>query len=80
MLNPPFGGLISLFRSQRDLALENLVLRYQLQVALRTNPSANLLDQDRIFWVWAHRLWPSCGAAKGHPSSGRTRVGMLRAA
>lgn len=21
-------------------------------------PTPTLLDQDRIFWVWAHRLWP----------------------
>jgi putative transposase len=59
MLKLLFGGLISLFRSRRDLALENLVLRHQLHVALRTNPSPRLLDQDRIFWVWTRRLWPS---------------------
>src|ERR1700694_1219143 len=57
MLKLLFGGLISPFRSRRDLALENLVLRHQLQVALRNNPSPTLLDQDRIFWVWAHQLW-----------------------
>jgi putative transposase len=59
MLKLLFGGLISLFRSRRDLALENLVLRHQLHVVLRTNPSPSLLDQDRIFSVWTRWLWPS---------------------
>ena len=53
MLKLLLRGLIALFRSRRDLALENLVLRHQLQVALRNNPTPTLLDQDRIFWVWA---------------------------
>ncbi len=34
MLKLLFRGLISVIRSRRDLALENLVLRHQLQVAL----------------------------------------------
>src|ERR1700737_1645601 len=55
LLRALFIGL----RSRRDLALENLVLRHQLHVVLRTNPSPSLLDQDRIFWVWTRRLWPS---------------------
>ena len=37
-LNP----LVAAVRSRRDLALENLVLRHQLQVALRTNPHPHL--------------------------------------
>jgi hypothetical protein len=32
-------GVLAGFRSRRDVALENLVLRHQLQVALRTNPT-----------------------------------------
>ena len=31
-------GVLAGFRSRRDVALENLVLRHQLPVALRTNP------------------------------------------
>src|SRR5713226_2224015 len=45
-------------RSRRDLALENLVLRHQLQVALRTNPHPRLQAPDRVLWVWLRRLWP----------------------
>jgi len=35
------------------------VLRHQLQVALRNNPSPPLRDPDRILWVWLRRRWPS---------------------
>jgi putative transposase len=45
-------------RSRRDLTLENLVLRHQLQVALRTNPHPRLQAPDRVFWVWLRCLWP----------------------
>lgn len=50
------GGFASL-RSRRDLTLENLVLRHQLQVALRTNPTRRLRAPDRILWVWLRQLW-----------------------
>jgi len=52
------GVLVALFRSHRDLLLENAVLRHQLQVALRTNPRPRLRQGDRILWVWLSRLWP----------------------
>src|SRR6266568_6443486 len=45
-------------RSRRDLALENLVLRQQLQVAVRTNPHSRLRARDRVLWVWLRQLWP----------------------
>ncbi len=50
---------VAAVRSRRDLALENLVLRHQLQVALRTNPHPHLRAPDRVFWVWLRRLWPA---------------------
>ena len=50
-------GVLAASRSRREIALENLVLRHQLQVALRTNPSPRLRSKDRIFWVWLSRLW-----------------------
>ncbi len=50
---------VAAVRSRRDLALENLVLRHQLQVALRTNPHPHLQGADRILWVWLRRLWPA---------------------
>ena len=47
------------FRSHRDVAIENLVLRHQLQVALRSKPTVRLQRQDRLLWVWLHQVWPS---------------------
>ena len=52
-------AFIALLRPRRDLVLENLVLRHQLQVALRTNPRPLLHDRDRILWVWIRRWWPN---------------------
>ena len=52
-------GVLAGFRSRRDVALENLVLRHQLQVALRTNPTPRLGKPDRVLWVWLRQLWPS---------------------
>ena len=43
-------------RSRRDLTLENLALRHQLQVALRRNPHPRLQNRDRVLWVWLDRL------------------------
>ena len=51
-------GVLAAVRSRREVALENVVLRHQLQVALRTNPSPRLRSEDRILWVWLSRLWP----------------------
>jgi len=48
---------VAAIRSRRALALENLVLRHQLQIALRTNPHPRLRAPDRVLWVWLRRLW-----------------------
>src|ERR1035437_436683 len=55
----PLRALLALRRSHRDLALENLALRHQLQVVLRTNPRPRLRNSDRVFWVWLRHLWPA---------------------
>ena len=52
-------SLLALLRSRRDVALENVVLRHQLQVALRTNPSPRLTSPDRVLWVWLRLAWPA---------------------
>jgi putative transposase len=52
-------GILAGFRSRREIALENFVLRHQLHVALRTNASPRLRNPDRILWVWLRQLWPS---------------------
>jgi hypothetical protein len=53
-----FGSGPTACRSRRDVALENLVLRHQLQVALRTTPAPRLRSPDRVLWVWVRQLWP----------------------
>ena len=52
-------SLAAFLRSRRDVALENVVLRHQLQVALRTNPSPRLTNPDRVLWVWLRYAWPA---------------------
>jgi putative transposase len=50
--------LAKLFRKRRDLLVENLLLRYQLQVALRSRPRLHLKTRDRFFWLVVRRLYP----------------------
>ena len=50
-------GLLAGLGSRRELMLENLALRHQLQVALRTNPHPRLQPRDRILWVWLYAVW-----------------------
>jgi len=46
------------FRSRRDLVLENLALRQQLDVLERKHLQLRLAGSNRIFWVALRRLWP----------------------
>lgn len=40
-----------LIRRQNDLVVENLLLRHQLQVALRSHPRPDLKTRDRFLWL-----------------------------
>jgi len=51
------GSVLRLFRSHRNLLLENLVLRQQLSVLRRRRRRSNLSAADKVFWVCARRLW-----------------------
>ena len=51
-------ALASLFRKRHDLAVENLLLRHQLQVALRSRPRPHLKTRDRVFWLAVRSLYP----------------------
>jgi putative transposase len=51
------GALIRLFRSRRNLVLENLVLRQQLAVLKRRHPRPSLGLFDKLFWVIARWVW-----------------------
>jgi hypothetical protein len=56
-----FGNAIALsarlFRSRRDLLLENLALRQQLSVMVRKQPRRWLTLPDKIFWTTLSRFW-----------------------
>ncbi len=47
-----------IFRNRTALILENLLLRQQLQVALRPKRRLPLRRRDRLFWVVVRRLHP----------------------
>jgi len=50
----------NLFSSRRQLEIENLFLRHQLNIALRRAPRRlRLRGSDRAVLVWLTRLWPS---------------------
>jgi len=51
-------SLLAGLGSGRELMLENLALRHQLPVALRTNPHPRLRPRDRALWIWLHGVWP----------------------
>ena len=48
--------LIRVFRSRRDLLLENLALRQQLVVLKQRNPRPLVSTSDKLFWVILRRL------------------------
>jgi putative transposase len=50
-------AVINLFRSQRELSLENVALRHQLEVTLRKSPRPRLKLSDRALCVVLSRLW-----------------------
>ena len=49
----------AILRSRCDLALENMVLRQQLDVLKAKRPRPQLRTGDRILWVLLKRLWPN---------------------
>jgi hypothetical protein len=52
--------IADLFRPPRRLEVENLFLRYQLNIALRGAPHRlRLRGSDRALLVWMTWLWPS---------------------
>jgi len=61
ILAPLLTTLADLLRSRVSLHLEILALRQQLaMVAGRDNKRLRFRPNERIFWVWLYRLWPSC--------------------
>ena len=57
-------ALWSAFAKPRELALENIALRHQLDVVLRpARPPPRLMLRDRVLWVWLSRIWSGWKAA-----------------
>lgn len=52
-----FGSLLRLVHTRGELLLENLALRQQLAVLKSRNRKPGLTAPDRLFWVFARRLW-----------------------
>ena len=59
MLQLLLGLLASLIRERQDLVVENLLLRHQLTVTLRSRPRPRVHRRDRLLWVLARRLCPA---------------------
>src|SRR6266567_8456454 len=51
------GMLVRFFRERRTLLLENLALRQQLVALKRRHPRPSLGLFDKLFWVFARRVW-----------------------
>jgi putative transposase len=51
-------SLVSSFRTRRDLAFENMLLRQQLAVLKEKGVRPRLSASDRFFWVFVSKLWP----------------------
>jgi putative transposase len=58
LLSLIIGTTRSAVRGRKDLIVENLLLRQQLQVALRPRRRLSLQSRDRLFWVLVRRLFP----------------------
>ena len=53
--------VVDLFKSRSRLEAENLFLRHQLNIALRSaRRRPRLRASDRILLIWMTRLWPVC--------------------
>lgn len=51
-------SVVSAVQGRRNLALENLALRHQLEVLQRRLKKPNLKNSDRVLWMGLRRLWP----------------------
>jgi hypothetical protein len=58
MLQALFATTLSSFKTQEELAIENLALRQQLAILKRASPKPRLTAAERSFWVILSRFWP----------------------
>ena len=52
------SGLWAAARDRRELALENIALRHQIEVLTRTRPRPSLQPGNRLLWSSLSRIWP----------------------
>jgi transposase InsO family protein len=52
-----FAILRAAFRAQEDMVLENLALRHQLAILMRSARRPRLEPADRLLWCWLSRRW-----------------------
>jgi hypothetical protein len=69
--------IMAVLRDRRDLALENLALRQQLEVLKRRKGVPRLQKGERVFWVMLSRIWAPWRQAL-HLVNGDTVVGWQR--
>ena len=69
--------IMAVLRDRRDLALENLALRQQLEVLKRRKGVPRLQKGERVFWVMLSRIWAAWRQAL-HLVNGDTVVGWQR--
>jgi putative transposase len=50
-------AIVSMFRTRRNLAFENLLLSQQLTVLKNKGVRPQLTQADRFFWVFSSRIW-----------------------
>src|SRR5260370_38898920 len=51
------ASIVRLFRTRRNLWLENLALRQQLVILNRKHPRPGLTVVDKLFWVLVRGVW-----------------------
>ena len=52
------AGFRAAARDRRELALENIALRHQIEVLTRSRCRPPLRPGDRLLWSWLSRTWP----------------------
>jgi putative transposase len=57
IIAPETGTMLWVFRTRRNLLLENLVLRQLLTVLKRKGPRPRIAALDKLFWILARRFW-----------------------
>ena len=58
MLRILLATALSSLQTTPELAVENLALRQQLAILMRTSPRPKLIAVERSFWVLLSRFWP----------------------